>query len=112
MIEFTQDYRVKPDGPDYAKGSRHTMRRGSEDHFIRNGVAVKVGEEVVEPIAVGKPEPVASSPASQPDQASPVRTAARRGRPPKLSLPSMTHGDSAPTQMSSTPATDDGGSTI
>lgn len=53
MIEFIEDYRVKPDGPDYAKGERQTMRRASEDHFIRKGVAVKV-EAVTEPVAAKK----------------------------------------------------------
>lgn len=101
MIQFTEDYTVKPDGPAYKKDSTHALRASSEAHFVRNGVAVIVtapeapAEAIVEPepaesqeaTDLGKDEPVAEdSPASPPAQVSPETTAKRRGRPPKSSL--------------------------
>lgn len=92
MIEFTEDYLVKPDGPFYAKGSRHSMRAASEQHFVRKGVAVvSDGVVVPEPVVEKKPEPAAvieePSSASPQAPASPAPTAKPRGRPKRQLFP-------------------------
>lgn len=53
MIEFIQDHRVKPYGPDYKKGERFTGKLASENHFLRKGVAIKVAADA-EPVVEKK----------------------------------------------------------
>lgn len=87
MIEFTEDYRVKPDGPDYLKGSRHSMRAASEAHFVRKGVAVQVepSPEKKPPVAeeaesLPAAEQEAITIASPPAPVLPEKTAKGRGK--------------------------------
>jgi len=97
MIEFTQDHRVKPYGPDYKKGERFTGKPASENHFLRKGVAKVVEAPIVEPEPEKKPvekvlaeiqaeqesenaEMAALLSASPPAQASQQETVKKRGR--------------------------------
>ncbi len=97
MIEFIQDHRVRPYGPDYKKGERFTGKPASENHFLRKGVAVSVETPKAEPAEEKKPveevlaeaqaeqesaiaELVEISSVSPQDPASPQPTARPRGR--------------------------------